>query len=58
MKKALKWAVMFKREQLKKIIGGNSCRDYNGPFVVSCEEFFNMPVELRRCVLISSDCIP
>ncbi|WP_340064199.1 hypothetical protein [Ascidiimonas aurantiaca] len=58
MKKALKRASILKREQLRNIVGGNPCRDYNGPFVVSCEEFFKMPVKLRICVLTSSDCIP
>jgi len=41
---------LTKTEQ-QNIKGGGRCDGYNGPFVVTCAEYYNLPPQFRICVV-------
>ncbi|MEM6718743.1 MAG: hypothetical protein AAF611_05500 [Bacteroidota bacterium] len=49
----------------KRIVGGNPCANYSGPFCFgvglsgcgTCEEFQALPANFQMCVLVGFDCL-
>ncbi|WP_159025569.1 hypothetical protein [Aquimarina sp. Aq78] len=38
--------------------GGNPCDTYNGPIVVTCSQYEQLPPQHKFCVMVSVDCFP
>lgn len=50
---------LLNKSEQKAINGGRSvCSDYTGPVVVNCKEFYALPKQFQKCVLVSADCFP
>ncbi len=48
---------LSKAEQ-RTINGGGSCSGYNGPIIVTCAQYEELPTQYKGCVLVHSDCFP
>ena len=56
MKQLVNLGKGLNKKAQREISGGNPCRDYNGPLQVTCEQYFNLPPQFQRCVLVSFKC--
>ncbi|MFC5046657.1 hypothetical protein ACFSTE_10455 [Aquimarina hainanensis] len=57
----LKSARKLSKSEQKLICGGihrNRCSEYNGPVVVTCAQYHNLPDIYKTCVMVSVDCFP
>ena len=48
--------ILTKSEQ-SSVKGGGVCDGYNGPQVVTCEEFDALPPQYRICVFVHPRCL-
>ena len=46
------------RTEQRQINGGGPCSDYNGPIVVTCSQYEQLPPQHKFCVMVSVECFP
>ncbi|EZH73222.1 hypothetical protein ATO12_19655 [Aquimarina atlantica] len=46
------------RTEQKQINGGGPCDGYNGPTIVTCSQYEQVPPQYQICVRVSVDCFP